>query len=177
MKTPRGKLHPLWIILPLLLICFLVLQSLLVPARKERIVIDAVRAASAEFGVPAAMILAVIQTESKFDASAVSDAGAMGLMQLLPDTFSWIRDEKLCEAQGASIFDPTLNIRYGTYYLAYLKERFGDWRVTLAAYNAGEGRVTEWMDDGKLDEIPFPETRGYVDRVMRAYARYDKKYD
>ncbi len=138
----------------------------------------AVHAASAEFGVPAAMILAVIQTESKFDANVVSEAGAMGLMQLLPDTFSWIRDEKLCETQGASIFDPTLNIRYGTYYLSYLMDRFGDWRVALAAYNAGEGHVTEWLDsDGKLREIPFPETRGYVDRVMRAYARYDKKYD
>ncbi len=141
--------------------------------------IDTVRAASAEFGVPVPLILAVIHTESKFDANAVSDAGAMGLMQLLPDTFAWIRDEKLCEqARENEILDPTTNIRYGTYYLAYLTERFCDLRVVLAAYNAGEGRVTEWLeDDPTLQRIPFPETRSYVDKVMRAKARYEKKYD
>jgi soluble lytic murein transglycosylase len=103
----------------------------------------------------------------------------MGLMQLLPDTFTWIRDEKLGEnIDQEAILDATTNIRYGTYYLAYLLERFDDLHIALAAYNAGEGRVAEWLeDDPTLDRIPFPETRSYVDKVLRAYARYEKKYN
>ena len=178
MNTPKRNRFPFRPFVILTLAALLVIQALL-PKRAERDVIGIVRAASAEFHVQAALILAVIQTESKFDKSAVSDAGAMGLMQLLPDTFYWIRDEKLCEDDvGDAILDPTTNIRYGTYYLSYLLERFGDLRIALAAYNAGEGRVLQWLTtDPTLTDIPFPETRAYVDKVMRAYARYSKKYD
>lgn len=141
--------------------------------------LDAVRAAAAEFDVPLAMILAVIRTESGFDATARSAAGATGLMQLLPDTFSFISNEKLGEQlDKEQLTDPYVNIRYGTYYLAYLMARFGDWRIALAAYNAGEGRVAEWLDeqDGILSHIPYRETRVYVDKVLRAFAHYEKKY-
>lgn len=178
MNKTRNGFSPLWLGAILALALFLLLQSLL-PAKKERAVIDAVRAASAEFNVPVPLILAVIQTESGFDADAVSDAGAMGLMQLLPDTYLWIRDERLDEnIPTDAILDPTVNIRYGTCYLSYLTERFCDLRTVLAAYNAGEGRVAEWLEsDPTLSHIPFPETRDYVDKVMRAKARYEKKYD
>ena len=178
MNISHRKRFPLqpFIILTLVVLCMI--QALL-PKHEERDVIGIVRAASAEFNVPTALILAVIQTESKFNEAALSDAGAMGLMQLLPDTFYWIRDEKLCESDvGEAILDPVTNVRYGTYYLSYLLERFGDLRIALAAYNAGEGRVLQWLTtDQTLINIPFPETRAYVDKVMRAYARYSKKYD
>ena len=176
-KLQNGR-APLWLFAILALICFLIFQGVL-PTKRERAVIDTVRAASAEFGVPVPLVLAVIEVESEFDADARSDAGAMGYMQLLPDTFTWIRDEKLCETvSDTAILDPTVNIRYGTYYLAYLTERFGTLRVALAAYNAGEGRVAEWLEtDPTLFRIPYPETRGYVDKVLRALARYEKKYD
>lgn len=177
MNETRSGRFPLWLFCVATLALLLVLQSVL-PTRGERAVTVAVRAASAEFGVPVPLILAVIRTESNFDQDAVSDAGAVGLMQLLPDTYRWIRDERLCEKLPTeAILDPTVNVRYGTYYLSYLLERFGDLRVALAAYNAGEGRVAEWLEsDPTLAHIPYPETRAYVDKVMRARARYEKKF-
>ena len=136
-----------------------------------------------EFDVPTPLILAVIQTESHFQKNAVSSAGAEGLMQLLPETFSFLANEKLKEMHDESdLRDPIVNIRYGTYYLAYLRERFGNWRTALAAYNAGEGRIAEWLSDpalsanGELLTIPFAETRDYVQKVSAAYAKYCKKY-
>ncbi len=142
----------------------------------------AVRAAE-EFEVPVALVMAVIRTESDFRADAVSVAGARGYMQLMPETFDWLREEKLCEPyRDDQIEDPTVNVRFGTYYLAYLLEQFGTWREALAAYNAGEGRVREWLEDpalsrdGTLLEIPFSETETYVEQVLDAYEHYTKKY-
>ena len=152
--------------------------DLIATKRRERAVLPLVNAASAEFEVPVAMILAVIRTESDFRADALSRAGAMGLMQLMPDTFSWLC-ELLEEAHSAKeIVDPETNIRFGTYYLSYLYEKFGGWRVALAAYNAGEGRVCEWLNDpslalsGTLRRIPYPETAAYVKRTLNYYTDY-----
>ncbi len=142
-----------------------------------------VQAASTEFDVPVAMILAVIRTESDFLPDAVSDAGAMGLMQIMPETFRFLYEEKLCEPLSPDrITDPAINVRYGTYYLSYLLERFDHAETALAAYNAGEGRVEEWLEDEKLSRdgvlytIPFPETAVYVEKVLSAYAHYLEKY-
>ena len=173
------------------LCCLLLLASLssllftserIATSRRERAVMPLIKSAAEEFGVPAAMILAVIRTESDFYPSAVSDAGAKGLMQLMPETFSWLC-ARLGEAQPPSeIFDPATNIRYGTYYLSYLHEKFGSWRVALAAYNAGEGRVCEWLADpalasgGTLRRIPFPETAAYVEKTLRYYTDYLKDH-
>ena len=150
--------------------------------RMERILETAVAAAT-EFSVPLPMILAVMETESDFHPEAVSDAGACGLMQLMPDTFRFVRDECLSEQlSDTAIFDPTVNIRYGTYYLSYLLEQFESPSTALAAYNAGEGRVAEWLKDpalskdGQLTVIPFPETAAYVKKVLAAYENYDQKY-
>ena len=147
-------------------------------ARRERAVMAHVYTASAEFGVPVAMILAVIRTESDFRPDAVSDAGAKGLMQLMPQTFLWLCEELNETQENERITDPWINIRYGTYYLSYLYEKFGSWRVALAAYNAGEGRVTEWLadptltSDGTLRRIPYPETAAYVKKTLEYYTDY-----
>ena len=150
---------------------------------RERTYVDAARQAAACYEVPLAIVMAVLRTESDFRADAVSPAGAVGLMQLMPETFRFIRDERLGEALADSaILDPETNIRYGTYYLAYLFERFDSWFVALAAYNAGEGRVEEWLldpelsSDGRLQTIPFPETAAYVEKTIDAYHYYGKKY-
>ena len=151
-------------------------------ARRERAVLAFVRAAAAEFDVPDAMILAVIRAESDFYPHAVSDAGACGLMQLMPQTHSWICAQLEDMFSQDGIFDPATNIRYGTYYLSYLYEKFGSWRVALAAYNAGEGRVTEWLADpslasgGTLRRIPYPETAAYVEKTLRYYTDYLKDH-
>ena len=141
-----------------------------------------VNSAAAEFDVPAAMILAIIRAESEFHPDATSSVGAKGLMQLMPQTFSWLCKE-LEEPHGAEmITDPETNVRFGTYYLSYLHKKFGSWRVALAAYNAGEGRVSEWLDDpslasgGTLCRIPYPETAAYVKKTLEYYTDYLKDH-
>ena len=151
--------------------------------RREALYYDTVLAAAATWQISPALVLAVIRVESDFERDAVSAAGAVGLMQLLPETFTFLRDEILKESLSPDeIFTPAVNIRYGTAYLAYLFDIFGDTDTVLAAYNAGEGRVREWLlSEGKevgeaLSEIPFPETAAYVKNVTRARREYCQKY-
>lgn len=175
-----------WILLTLsLCLCFLALSHMaLRREQRERAVLDYAAGAAAEFHVPLALLLAVCRTESDFDPNARSEAGACGLMQLLPETFLWLCNEKLCEAhEKADIFDPQTNIRFGSYYLAYLLARFERTETALAAYNAGEGRVQTWLADPALSEdgvtllhIPFPETEAYVQKAMAAFEKYQEKY-
>jgi soluble lytic murein transglycosylase len=111
-----------------------------------------------------ALLAAVIYQESKFDAGAESKSGALGLMQLTPATAHGI-----ALRTGGSrfrtddLFNPEINIRYGAWYLANLFRKYGDERLVLAAYNAGQGNVDRWRADG--GEIRFAETREYVKRV------------
>ncbi len=134
--------------------------------------------------VPVHIVYAVIKCESGFDSSAVSEAGAVGLMQLMPDTFNWLTDDILYDHfEEGMLYDPETNIRYGTYYLSRLFRQFGSWELALAAYNAGPTRVSEWLEDsalsdgeGGLAEIPFDETEQYVKRVMKAWDTYDRLY-
>ena len=168
-------------------LCLSVLTGLtdrVLRAARRAAVFDMVISAAAEFAVPPALVLAVIEAESDFKPDARSPAGAVGLMQLMPDTFRYLRDERLLEGlPDEAISDPKTNLRYGTCYLAYLAHRFGDWRVALAAYNAGEGRVSAWLDDPRygngtsLLKIPFPETENYVAVTLNAYRRYTQKYN
>ena len=185
MKPLCGRKYK-YLLLPLCL-CLLFLslgQAAMRREYRERTLLDSARRAAAEFHVPLALILAVCRTESDFDPSATSDAGACGVMQLLPQTFAWLQEERLAEAHEAQdIFDPEINIRYGSYYLAYLLAKFGDIETALAAYNAGEGRVASWLADPALSkdgihlsDIPFPETAAYVQKTMAAFEKYQVKY-
>ncbi len=138
---------------------------------------------SSRYAVPEAVIYAVIKCESGFDSSAVSRVGAIGLMQLMPQTFS-----DLCALTGEHydeglLYDPETNIRYGTYLLSLLYQKYGNWETSYAAYNAGEPAVDEWLDDpahsdgsGNLTSIPYKETRRYVKRVSKARAVYERLY-
>ena len=136
--------------------------------------------------VPEHLIYAVIRTESKFDSTAESGAGALGLMQMMPDTFSWLTNDRLGDRFSTGmLYDPETNIKYGVYYLSWLYDRYGDWDAALAAYNAGPGNVDTWLDDpkisdlesGKLVDIPFTETREYVKKVNKALDKYDSLYN
>ena len=139
---------------------------------------------AADYEVPPEVVYALIRTESRFDSGAVSSAGAVGLMQMMPDTFRWLTDEILFDHfEDGMLYDPETNIRYGTYYLSRLYARYGDWSLCLAAYNAGIGRVDTWLKDesladgeGGLKHIPFTETRKYVSRVMKARDKYNALY-
>lgn len=137
-----------------------------------------------KYGIPETLIYAVVRTESKFDSGAVSSAGAVGLMQMLPDTFKWLTDEILFDHfDSGMLYDPETNIRYGTYYLSRLYDRYGRWDLALAAYNGGVGNVDKWLTDdsyadgeGGLKRIPFRETRQYVKKVMDAWDMYERLY-
>lgn len=137
-----------------------------------------------KYGVPKNLIYSVIRTESDFESGAVSRVGAIGLMQIMPDTFKWLTDDILFEhMEVGMLYDPETNIRYGTYYLSYLYDRYGDWDLAITAYNGGLGNVDEWLKDdsysdgeGGLKRIPFRETRQFARRVNRAWDKYEKLY-
>ena len=112
------------------------------------------------------LVAAVIYQESKFDADAVSSSGAVGLMQLLPETAQGIADRTGGHGWHESdLVDPELNVRYGSWYLRHLLDKYGNEELALAAYNAGQSNVDRWRDEGT--GIQFAETRRYVERVQK----------
>ena len=111
-----------------------------------------------------ALLAAVIYQESKFRTNAESSSGAIGLMQLTPDTARGIAIRTGgSQFHTADLYDAEINIRYGAWYLANLFHKYGSERLVLAAYNAGQGNVDEWQAKG--EPIQFPETAAYVKRV------------
>jgi soluble lytic murein transglycosylase len=140
---------------------------------------DIIRQQSQEKGVDAALIAAVIDTESKFSVGAKSGAGARGLMQITPEAAQFIEKQSGGTSFKLSdLSDPEINIRYGTFLLKELLERYeGDEAAALAGYNAGPGNADEWGGAGlSVEEIPFPETRAYVELVMERQKEYREKY-
>jgi len=123
-----------------------------------------VRAHARNYRLRPELLAAVIYQESKFEPRARSSSGAIGLMQLQPATA-----EGIALHTGGSrfrlddLYDPELNIRYGSWYLRHLLDKYGNERVALAAYNAGQHNVDEWRKEGV--GIQFGETRHYVKRV------------
>ena len=141
---------------------------------------------SEKYGVPENLIYAVIKTESKFDSSAESSVGAVGLMQMMPDTFAWLTNDKLGDRFSAGmLYDPETNIKYGVYYLSWLYNKYADWDTALAAYNAGPGNVDKWLEDPEISDIesekllniPFKETKNYIKKVNKALQKYESLYD
>lgn len=136
---------------------------------------------SKEYALEVELVLAVIQAESSFNCDAVSQKGAVGLMQLMPSTASYIA-QVVNYKDIIDLKDANCNLRLGCAYLSYLCKRFKYKNETLCAYNAGEGRVRDWLSDkrysfdGKrLDKIGYSETKKYVKRVL-AYEKKIKKY-
>jgi soluble lytic murein transglycosylase len=122
-------------------------------------------------------VAAVVYTESRFRPDARSHRGAYGLMQLLPQTARFIQERGDIEGDWR---EPETNLRIGVWYLSYLEDRYmGDERLMLAAYNSGESQVDAWISDGGFDvgeDIPFQETREYVDNVLEARQTYEELY-
>ncbi len=150
------------------------IRSVTLPLNHE----DIIRQQAQDKDVPADLIAAVIYSESRFR-DQTSSAGARGLMQITPQTANIIE-----EKSGGSTFtledlsDPDLNIRYGTFYLRYLLDRFeGNEVAAIAAYNAGETVVAEWGGSELTEsDVRFDETSHYVDSVLSKRADYRKSY-
>lgn len=134
-----------------------------------------VRGHAENYELDAALIAAVIYRESKFDADARSSSGAIGLMQLLPDTAVGIAvNTEGHQFEVSDLYNPEINVRYGSFYLRRLLRKYGDERLALAAYNAGQTNVDDWIAEG--GEIEFAETREYVEDVLHARDVYARAY-
>jgi soluble lytic murein transglycosylase len=130
-----------------------------------------VRVHAREHGLDPALLAAVIYQESKFNPSAKSSSGAIGLMQLTPSTAHGIAVRTHGDAfSTADLYDPEINIRYGAWYLHDLFAKYHSEKLVLAAYNAGQGNVDRWEAEGK--PIQFSETRAYVSRVENLKSIY-----
>jgi soluble lytic murein transglycosylase len=150
------------------------------PLRHE----DTIRAQARDKQLDPSLIAGVIYAESKFN-DETSAAGALGLMQLLPSTADFIAQRSGgTRFTTADLSTPAVNIAYGSWYLRYLLDRYGgDEVLALAAYNGGMGNVDRWVADAgargrrlRVSDIPFPETRAYVQRVLDARREYRKTY-
>ena len=136
-----------------------------------------------KYGLDPYLVAAVVKTESGFDSEAVSPVGAVGLMQLMPDTAEWLIGLDIWRGDSAPrLTDPADNLELGACYLAYLTDRFGADNLTaaLAAYNAGPTAVGRWVEAAGgveafgPDDIEFPETRTFVERVKRYWLLYTR---
>lgn len=146
-------------------------ERLRYPLRYEQIVVGHAE----NYRLEPQLVAAVIYQESKFEADAVSDSGAVGLMQLLPETAQGIADRTGGSGwHERDLVDPELNVRYGSWYLRHLLDKYGDEELALAAYNAGQANVDRWRKDGV--GIQFPETRHYVERVQELKRVYAHAY-
>lgn len=171
-------------LLAAVILCYLFLaRPALLKTRYKLAYQQEILAAAAEFQVDPYLVSAVIYCESGYRAAAVSSAGAVGLMQLMPATAKEAAEELGMEGYSEeSLKEPSVNIRLGTYYLAKLLKDFDNTAVALAAYNAGPGRAREWLrtygtdTDGSILYIPYPETDKYVDKVQNACRVYQKLY-
>lgn len=141
-----------------------------------------VEAAASEFDLEPAYLYAVILAESSFHPDAVSSVGALGLMQVMPDTGEWIAGKlDLSESYSVDMLtDPALNVRFGSWYLRFLLDRYnGDKRCASAAYHAGQGTVDAWLADPSLSPdgqtlsaIAYDSTDQYVNKVLKNYEKY-----
>lgn len=183
-KRRRGAWQALWTACLLLLIAYfgiLPALQLYFPLKYH----ETVALHAGNHQLDPLLVTAVMRVESSFDPEAVSIKGARGLMQLMPETAAWAAERMgIAEYSEERLFDPELNLAIGIWYLANLRSLFdGDTVLALAAYNGGRANVLRWLEEeawsGELEtvnDIPFPETRAYVQRVLNTYQWYRRVY-
>jgi soluble lytic murein transglycosylase len=147
---------------------------------------DVIVEASQRFQVDPYLVLAIIRSESAFRTDRVSKRGAVGLMQIMPETAEWVVNQAGFQPKTPDyLLDPRMNIHIGTWYLSFLLQKFnGNYVKAIAAYNAGPGKVNTWLlrdqwngTRERIEDIPFGETRHYVQRVLYYHGRYQRIYD
>jgi len=177
-----------WLVLAAVLLCGALVVIALSDVSEQRTLpladTSIIRTQAADKRLDPALIAAVIYCESKFEPHP-SSAGAQGLMQILPATASYLA--RLSGGRTFTVSDlatPSVNVAYGSYYLRYLLDHYGGNEVlALAAYNGGLSNVDRWVAHAgasgrqlTIADIPFPETREYVRRVLRAKQVYRSRY-
>ena len=146
---------------------------------------ESVSITAEKYNLEPSLVYSIIRCESGFKEDAQSHAQAIGLMQVMPDTFSWLKnsDDSLPDVDVEMLYETATNIEYGCYYVRYLLDHFGNEKTAIAAYNAGPGNVEKWLENPDyssngidLDNIPIDETRNYVKRVFSSKEVYDHLY-
>ncbi len=184
--TPKGKIKSVILILISALLLFAAfavtgksIMKIIYPLKYT----EYVEKYSADFGIDKNLLYAVIKTESSFNPEAVSSADAVGLTQITPETFEWLKTKLGEEDESLSLTDPETSIKYGAFFLGYLLDEFENTDTALAAYHAGRGRVNDWLEDEKISpdgknlaEIPVKETAHYVRKVNKALNIYNNLY-
>ncbi len=134
-----------------------------------------------EYDVDKDLMCALIKTESGFNPEAVSDVGAIGLTQIMEDTFEWVKGKMGDkDTQYQDLKDPETSIKFGTYLMSLHLKEYGSTEVALAAYHAGRSNVNKWLSDGtislegKVESLPIDATQHYINKVMTAYRIYQK---
>ena len=181
-KAKGGKLFlTCLLLLVLAIVLILKLPPVLYPATYNNVV----QSSAKENNIDPMLVFALIKAESNFNKDAVSASGAVGLMQLMPDTASWISNKMGIDYEEAELTDVRTNIKLGTWYLSYLLNEYdNDVALAVVAYNAGYGNVNEWLKNGVWDgtledssNIPYEESRDYLRRVLANYDKYKSLYD
>lgn len=173
----------------LLLVCFvlvLFMNSTFIGRKLYPIYFEQeIRQSAAKHNIDPFLIAAIIRVETNYRHHLESSKGALGLMQLMPDTAEWIvESNNLGPHTQDDLLKVDVNINLGSWYLSWLNKHYnGNLIYAIAAYNAGQGNVNKWKQtnvwDGsqeRIDQIPFGETRHYVQRVIYYYEKYTKLY-
>lgn len=182
-RKKRGILRTLLSIILLLAVLAagwqVALRTLLYPVKYDALV----ERYSAEYGLDASFVYAVINCESSFNPKAVSKADARGLMQLTPETFGWLQTKTGESLPDEALFEPEVGIKYGCLLLSLNLKEFGNTAAAVAAYHAGRSRVASWLKDKKYSEdghslssIPYKETNAYVKNVIKKQEKYRQLY-
>ena len=155
------------------------IQMAMYPTKYE----DAVQKYADEYNIDKYLLYSFIKTESGFDPSAQSDAGAIGLTQITEETFAWIK-LKLCPYEDVvfeDLYNPETSIRFGAYYISRCMERYGNHIDTAAAaYHSGWGTVDGLLaESGEeyLTEFPYTQMNNYVYKINKAYSNYTQLYN
>lgn len=177
-KKPNLKIL-ITVILSVTVILFLVVItpffiSLRIYPRAFKNLIDPL---SEKYNIDKNLVYGVVKTESGFNSNAVSGAGAIGLMQLMPDTAKFIAEQSEIVFEKDKLTNAKYNITLGIIYLKYLMRKFTEIEHILLAYNAGEGKVAEWLktDNPTLETFEYLESRNYVKKVLNAYNIYSNR--
>lgn len=187
MKKRRGCLKPvLFILVAIFLLYFLVGDGKEIVLKKIYPVEyqEFVESFADEYGLDRYLVYSVIKVESNFDPDATSNVGAKGLMQLMDKTAAE------CNVKGEfgynipeDLYEPEKNIKLGCYYLSSLMDTYNDMELAVTAYNGGTGNVKKWLKDeklsdgeGGLSDIPYSETKRYVEKVTKTYEIYNRLY-
>lgn len=171
----------LLIITGILIAANFVVKNYVFPFKHEKVI----EKYSKENNLDPYFVLAVIKAESKFCSDAKSNKNAVGLMQITENTAKWIAEKmNLDDYSSDKLYEEEYNIKMGCFYLRDLENEFGNEDLVIAAYNAGRGKVKEWLNDKryskdgeKLSYIPYAETKNYVDKVKIYYKIYKFLYD